>query len=210
MAAADINNEELLFVTSYWADAVRTIIYRVRPQPGSTPEEVVMLPGVFAGIAVDSHEKTAYLVDSLTSDVYALPLGSEARPSARFILTIRNAVQCGPVALDRGSQELLVGDPIGGLMYSVDLKRRKAAAFASKVGEPRAMAVDEVKRILFVVDAANRRVLALSLGDRGSRPAPLVTFWTNKLLREPSGVALAKDGRIWVCDQSTGRIFHVR
>lgn len=203
IATSTLGNEEALLITVYWARARRTFVERVSPRAGSVPEVIARFSGMCAGITFDRSNKVAYVVNTLTSDVYSFRSGRGGEAKPQYITAVTGAKQCGPIAVDSKSGRLFIGDPVQGVIFSLDLKTKKARVFARYVGEPRALVADGQGRTLYVADASNRRIIVLPL--HGVVPLH-PRSWQDKSLREPAGLAMDQGGHLWVADEGTGTL----
>jgi sugar lactone lactonase YvrE len=90
-------------------------------------------------------------------------------------------------------------------LYSVDLPTRRVTELARGLGEPAALAVDSVRRTVFVADAARHKIWVVSSDTPGQAPRDLAP--TVKL-REPLGLAFDASRRtLWIGDHAESAFY---
>lgn len=158
-------------------------------------------PGHFTGLALDSKRQQIYVANSDTGEIFRIELNAPRATPGRFV-SIRNAEGLGAMVIDERRNRLLVGDSFRGTIHAVDLKTRQIELFGKNLGEPSAFAIDPASDRLFVADAAGGRIWVRSLEAASS---PFQVF-VKKGLDDPAGLAVARDGTVWVGDQDGGAL----
>lgn len=163
-----------------------------------------MPPDVLSvGIVIDPRRQLAYIANARAPEIYTIDL-RQPRAFPRLFARVRGAGGLGPLALDERRQQLLVGDVIHGAVHSVDIASRRAKTLARVSGEPSALAVDTGANHLYVADATGSlQVIRLDVSS------PKATRLPVRGLREPRGVAAARDGTIWLGDADARALFAV-
>ena len=132
------------------------------------------------------------------------------RPRRRRAHVLAGAPLVDPVglAVSADGRRLLVADPGADRILVVTRDGRTVRSLAGSVGtRPRGLDVQPRgagERIVFTgIDPSDRRPAVLALGARGAkRPAVLAKGLP---LRRPQGVAVARDGTLYVSDRGLGR-----
>ena len=150
--------------------------------------------GVLTGLAVDDNG-VAYCADSVTNTIYKFTID---RPGFVTLARVHDAGILGPIAVDAKRRRLLVGDVQKRRLLSVSMDDGKTAVLDNgTVAEPLAIAVDATNDRLFVADGAGRRVWMAAMSTPKLKLQKLSLsqkFW------QPVGVAVARDGSLWVAD----------
>lgn len=205
LATGRIGDQDAFFVTSYWRAASLGGLARLS-QYASAGKEVSgwKLPGGGAFVlALDPGNRIIYLADARNSEIYALNL-SDPKASPASLMDVPGTSSLSAMAFDVARKRLFVTDVVQGNLYALDLARRKTQLIAERLGEPRALAFDTAEDRLYIADAGRRRIWALDTKTRGSKPT---IFSQSKDFREPVGVAVDSQRRVWVADYAAGAVF---
>jgi hypothetical protein len=166
------------------------------------------MPGpavLFAGVAIDTAERRAYLANARTNEILMLPLtGSQAGPTlvSPTVVAKLKGEGFGPLAVDLVHRRLLVGAPVEGAVYVFGMNGgvQSKLKFA---GDAVALALDRSGSRLFLLDSAAHYVRSADL--RASEPKLLV-FGKTLQLKEPRGLVVAPDGTLWIADAAGGAL----
>lgn len=159
------------------------------------PRELYFRDAVFSGLTVDSGGNNAFVTRARRAEIYSMDLRKPGMP--RFLVALRSATTLGAIVFDQRRRRLLVADPIEGNIYAV-AEVGGPVEIIARVGEPEAMAIDEVSDELIVGDSSAGKVYAVKLGGSGS---PRVLFRCTVNL---SGLGVGRDGSIWIGDSREG------
>ena len=201
---AEVRNGELVVTQQmrFKSSATLTRVARFNAAGARMWEWVLPPGGALDGIVVDPADDSAYCTDSLMNAVYRIQVDN---PKATYgVLTrIPEAGNLGPIALDAPRRRLLVGDVRKGSIISIGIDDRKIVVLDSHlVAEPVAIAVDAARDRLFIADASARRIWAGTLSKWKLRP-----FNVSQKLGYPIGLAIAKDGSLWVADSKVNVVY---
>lgn len=173
---------------------------------GNRKGEWVLSPwkGRCSGVAVDPSTLTGYVASPGSSEVLSFDLrkpGSALVPLGK----IPKSIALGPMILDGKRRRLLVADDGLGKIITLALDTGRSDILATEVGEPLALAIDVKSDELFIADSLHKQVLSMSLaqGNNGK----VGVFAKLKEFREPSGLAIASDGGVWVGDSWARALF---
>lgn len=201
---AEVGNGEFLVTQEMRFKSSATLIRLARfNTSGSRSSEWVLPPGgALAGIVVDPVTRTAYCTDSQTNAVYRLAIDN---PKATYAVVTRmpEAGNLGPIALDVPRRRLLIGDVQKGAIVSVGMDDRKIITLdARTVAEPVAIAADTKNDRVFIADASARRIWCGNLSKWKLQP-----FNVAQKLGFPIGLAIARDGSLWVADAKQNVVY---
>lgn len=159
--------------------------------------------GVFAGVAVDSARRVAYVAVAGSAAILKVDL-SRPEGSASSFARVPTAATLGPMVMDARRARLLAADPVLGNIFAVSLEDRRVEPLATVEGEPAALALDPDSDDLFVADSLGRKIWRLPLGAAMPR---LVELGGLPELRKPLGLALGSGGALWVGDEGASALF---
>jgi DNA-binding beta-propeller fold protein YncE len=169
---------------------------------------------LWAGVAINQDGKTAYIATS-QREILKAYIGTtsnekdgKAKSATRFELLqkVQRADTLGPMVFDAKRRRLLVADPIQGTIFSVEVGRSDSSILVKQVGEPYALALDAVADRLYVADAEGGQVLAVDLADS----APEAKVFTHIIgMEQPHGLAIGRNGSLWVGGHGTLTLYHV-
>lgn len=164
-------------------------------------------PGFYAGIALQSDAKVAFVAEAKTNQIYRVHLAPDGRGPVEYAASIDGATRVGPLALDEVGHRLLAGDTSGQL-FTVGLDGHDGGLVAKcGSGEVRAIIVDRQGRNAYLADPDAEKVWRVSLSAR--RPASCDVLSASKEFREPSGLAIDATNQIWIADPRAMKLFVV-
>jgi DNA-binding beta-propeller fold protein YncE len=201
-------DREMVFVTAYGltADDARSRLI----QYSATGEQQCewILPEVSAGLDVDPDKHIVYLSGSSTGTVYALKLLSNTcygSNQLKPVIQVKEARRLGPVVVDQERQLAFVADVLKGSVYKLDLARGGSLEVVKSLGQPVALLYDNDENLMYVADAAGRRIWRVNVDRFPGRPP--VVFSRDPALQEPSSLAFASDGKLLIGDRRAKVIF---
>lgn len=158
---------------------------------------------LLAGVGV--LDDVVYLVGKGPNEISRLNL-RRAKPVRKHLVGLRGAVRTGPLALDRRSGAIFVGDagdPGRGAVYRTDVDASTVTRIEGDVSQPTALAVDPSRERLLILDGLQGVVRTLELKADRLDPSPLIRLerWS-----EPLGLTVARDGTIWIGDPGRGTL----
>lgn len=111
-----------------------------------------------------------------------------------------------PTDLTVGPDRVYLADPVGDRVLRLDPADGRAVAAFPVGGRPSSLAWDPDRRRLYVARPAMRDVLVLD--ENGAE----VARWNadNSAVRDPRGIAVGPDGRVYLCDLGSGQGANVR
>ena len=159
-------------------------------------------PGTYVGTAFDPTTNTLFLVNSSQSEIRSLSL---KRPGEipKYVTRVADSDALGPVAVDVRRKHLYVGDAVKGVVFDVDLAKKRTRVLVSSLGEPAALVYDAQADKLYVADAGRKRVVV-------GTPSPDAVFTpivTTQAFIEPRGLALDRSRNLWVADAGANKVF---
>ena len=196
LAAARVDGSDWIVVTIWSPAASETGSRLLRfSKNGQIVDQVFLGHALFTGVAIDPASKAIWVANGETSEISKVS-SLEAKLRLRFFAEVSGASGLGPMALDLSRQELFVGDQVHGRIYAISTRTKRIRRLADNLGEPAALAVDSVRGRLYIADATRRRIHVISTDKQ-----PLLSDFARSLrLREPRGLALTNDGKLWVAD----------
>src|ERR1017187_2653096 len=154
-----------------------------------------------AGITYDSSNSILYVASGRTSEIFRINLSIGS--GQEFFAEIPGSQRLGPILFDSKDNSLFVGDYVMGVIYKLDIVRRRATVLFGGLGRPSAMKLSEDQSSLFVADERDRKVVIYSIAQSSSVPK---TFAKIPQFRSPSGLALI-DGGLAVSDDAAVKVF---
>jgi sugar lactone lactonase YvrE len=201
---AEVRSGELVVTQQmrFKSSATLTRVARFNAAGARTGEWVLPPGGALAGIVVDPANHAAYCVDSQVNAVYRFQVDNPKMPYT-VLTRMPEAGNLGPIALDASRRRLLVGDVQKGAIISIGIDDRKIIVLDShSVAEPVAIAIDVKNDRVFIADASARRIWAGPLSKW-----KLQQFNVAQKLGYPIGVAVGKDGSLWVADSKPNVVY---
>jgi len=197
MALGHFGGQEHLFVTLIKGNVGQVMRYSALGHF----EGNLFQSAALGGLCVDHSNGDVYVSEPRTGQVYAQHFSDKAfgRPFFRFV----EAPAIDPMTL--GGQILYVGELTRGMIDSLELNTKVSHTIAYDIGTPSALAFDDSSKKLFVADRSGAKVWMISVSPNANKP---VVFVDGGPLKEPSAIAVAPDGSLWIGDQSSHAIFH--
>lgn len=164
--------------------------------------------GYLSAIAVDPTHRRMWLVNGSTGEIQSV-LFDELEPIGTRLTRLVRLGDVGileVLAYDAATDRLFVADSIKGKLYAVSPKSPEPAEVGADLGEPQALAIDDERRLLYLVDAAGRRIWRLDLSNAN---AELELYLKAREFRSPVGLAVASDGIVWIADPKANRLFAI-
>jgi sugar lactone lactonase YvrE len=205
LAANGNLNEGLIFVVSRGKDIATSSIMRYT-STGEIMQRWVLPISYPSGIALDYSRGILYISTLLDVSIYQVGLNDKGGRKPVYIMQVPSATRLGALAVDEAGGRLFVADPFSGTIYAVSLATRQSSLLVSELGEPSALALGPGANVLYVADRAHRCVWAVPLNQGPPHP---VRFWSSKELKEPLGLVVSSNGRVWIGDSSAKAIFGV-
>lgn len=163
------------------------------------------VPGVYVGLALEPARGLVYVANSSTNEIFAVTLGNpNARPVR--VATIANAVKVGALAIAPATRRLYVSDMSAPRIYTIELNGGSIRTVDAAIEEARAIAWDGTSKRLFIADTGHEAILVIDPNARAPRVEQVIN---DKRLRDPSGIAVAPDGTLWVADEVARAIFQI-
>jgi hypothetical protein len=199
MALGQSNGQSHLFVSVIQGNAGQVMRYSVA---GIFEGNWFQYPPLGA-LSTDDQKHLVYISVLSTGQLYSQNFSDQqlGQPLFRF----SEASGLSPLAVDVQTQTIYAGDVAKHVVYSLDLGSKTSRMVAEDIGTPAAMIVNPISKELIIADGSGAAVWTLSLSPSVGKPA---LFVRGKPLKQPSGVAVARDGSIWVADQGAHAIFH--
>jgi DNA-binding beta-propeller fold protein YncE len=193
-----------IFLATYSTGEGRTRLFQLNASGRRRLEwDLPARYGLLAGVVLSRGGETAYLSSARTSEIYQLDLDT-TRSVPRLVTTVPGAATLTAIALDVKRQQLFVADPVNAAIYTLPVAGGRAVKVLVKVGEPVALAVDSVTDRLFVADRRAGKIWVVAL-DR--MPTAVRLFAAPTELLELAGLAVDANGRVWVGDHKSGKVF---
>jgi len=163
--------------------------------------------GVYVGLALDAAAGQAYVGNSTTNAIYRVPIGSKD-VRAQQIAIVGDAERIGAMAIDPAGGRLFVADMGADRVYVVSLagQRKPRAIALYGIEEVRAITWDARTRRIYAADSAEETIWAIDPELSSSKPQRILT---DRRVKDPSGLALADDGTLWVADEVARMLFQV-
>lgn len=158
-----------------------------------------------AGVAYDASNGWVYLISLQTKTIDRLRLDwSNTKSPDYWADVFGDTYSLGSLALDRERGRLLVGDSYYGNVRAVDLKTKQQRILVEGFGEIASMSIDSAGGVCYVGDHGRRTVWRFSLTE----PNPRATVFARGFgVERLSGVAVGRDGTVWVSDSMNGRVY---
>lgn len=156
---------------------------------------------VIGGMVADTEEPRLFLSDAIGRRLYSLDLRRDgAAPDG--ITSVFRATRLGAVAFDAEGDRLYLADPARSRVLVVPSDGGTASEFSDDLGMPAALAIDQPRNRLLVLDALNGQVWAVPLSE--DRPPFLLADLPD--WGDPLGLEVTAEGRIWVADRTLGTL----
>jgi len=203
MTSRGDGGHETILVSMYWAAAAQTSqmlsgIIAEYDVHGTQLRDWHFPGHVFRGITVDPSTQIMYLTDGTSLGIYKLDLNAapgKAQPVP--FAHVAGASLLGPIARDASSKTIFVGDLEQGSIYSVNESDHTSKQVLSSLGVPAGLAFDNIGHRLLIADATKKCVWQVDVNAR--RPVP-VQLSRVLQLREPRGVSVSGEAKVWVAD----------
>lgn len=207
MTSGRVNGEERLLLLGLMSIKLACLAH-ISIREGSPNEPIVcqpfMGPGTAAlgGIVRLSDSPPTFVATSpRTSEIFAVELRGGFPARYRFLLGIPRAQQLS--AVTAGISQAYAADAFEGVVYAIDINRRRSVQLHTGLGEIYAMAFDRKSNILYVADAAHRVIWSLLTTD--PKPSAKV-FIRHPDLRRPTALAVTENQEVWVGDSKADKL----
>lgn len=211
MRATVVNGRKVLVVLSHTQSKASPGVLTVLGEKGETLAQIE-LPVRCSGMSVPEAGQDVYLTAGGTTVLkYRLPQKLEwqmkAAPQAVAKVVLRQGGQLGPV-VSSGDGQLLAADWVNGDLYRVDPSVGAVSLVGRGLGQVVALGVDGAKRMVYVVDAASRRLVGVPYTRVGGHMllGAVQTVRGRFGLVEPTSVVAESFDDLVVGDKGAGRI----